>query len=362
MENKNETTMARYFMLKLIFLFVLFYNLALAEPRYYGIANLGISEYGEVAKEGHPRGFANVSFVNTFSDAYQEIDKLLATGKVPFQEYNLMWKDNHVFKKSDFPAIVREAQKYSRLAEKYPNVECAFSGATEHQLNKADATELAKKVLDVIPERCVYVNNPWVGRGAFIEPSQRIWNEVHGADARTPPVGGKYIFNFDGSDAFDYHVEKIKDRLHNAEVFFFWTSQNNGRKNRNDQTPRPQRKAYPTVELLKAEAFLATTQGRVNLPNLKYTVKPKADQHQTPPEKRALKPVLLFPIKADRLELKAKGKTIITSKGWEPFEDGRRRYYFDMYGYQIVEKAKQPILDVFSDKKKIGSINPGFRH
>ena len=346
--------------LLLIIIFLL-HSSAFAAPRYWGIANLGQAKYSEVAKQGHTKGFANVTFTNTFGDAYSAIDKLLATGKVPFQEYNLMWKDNHVFKKSDFPKIVKEAQRYAKLAEKYPNVECAFSGVTEHQLNKADATELAKMVLAVIPERCVYVNNPWVGRGAFIDPTDRIWNEVHGSEARAPP-NGKYIFNFDGSDCFDFHVEKIKERLSSAQVFYFWTSQNNGRKNRNDQTPRPERKAYPTVELLKALAFQATTQGTVKLPNLKYTVKPKADQHQVPPEKRALKPVLLFPIKAEKLELKVKGKTIISSNGWEPFEDGRRRYYFNMYGYQIVEKAKSPILDVFADKKKIGSINPGFRH
>lgn len=334
-----------------------------AEPRYYGIANLGIAQYGQVAKEGHPQGFANVSFTNTFGNAYEEIDELLSTGKVPFQEYNLAWKDNHNFTRKDFPSIVEEAKKYAKLADKYKNVECAFSGATEHTLSKKDATDLANRVLAVIPERCVYVNNPWTGKGSFIDPSPRIWNEVHGSDATWPKIGGKVIWNADGSDVFDFNIEALKKRFTNAEVFVFWTSQNNGRKNRNDPTPRPQRKAWPTVELLQMEAFLATNQGAVKLPSSKYTVKPKSDQHSVPPEFRALKPVFIFPINAERLELKANGKTIITSSKAEPFVDGRKRYYFPEYGYKIVLKAKQPVLDVFAigAKKPIGKTNPAFR-
>lgn len=345
----------------IITLFIVFARFAIAEPRYYGIANLGLAKYADTAVKGHAQGFANVTFTNTFGDAYGAIDKLLATGKVPFQEYNLLWKDNHTFTKKDFPFIVKEAQKYAKLAQKYENVQCAFSGATEHTLNKKDATDLAKKVLAVIPERCVYVNNPWEGKGAFIDPSPRIWNEVHGSEAHVPKVGGKYIWNADGSDVFDFDIEKLKARFSNAEVFVFWTSQNNGRKNRNDPTPRPQRQAWPTVELLEMEAFLATSQGKVKLPNSKYTVKPKADQHSVPPEPRALKPVFVFPIKADRLELKANGKTVITSSKSEPFADGRRRFYFGDYGYKIVLKAKQAVLDVFANGKKIGTANPAFR-
>jgi hypothetical protein len=345
-------------------LVMLISSVCYSEPRYYGIANLGLAKYADTAVKGHTKGFANVTFTNTFGDAYDAIDKLLSTGKVPFQEYNLLWKDNHNFTKKDFPFIVKEAQKYSKLADKYPNVECAFSGATEHTLSKKDATDLAKQVLAVIPSRCVYVNNPWEGKGAFIDPSPRIWNEVHGSEAHVPKVGGKYIWNADGSDVFDFNIEVLKKRFVNAEAFVFWTSQNNGRKNRNDPTPRPQRKAWPTVELLEMEAFLATPQGAVKLPNSKYTVKPKADQHEVPPEPRALKPVFVFPINAERLELRDdSGKVVITSEKAQPFADGRMRYYFGDYGYKIVQKAKQAVLNVFAKgaKKRIGRVNPGFR-
>jgi hypothetical protein len=344
------------------FALVLCFAVDVVNAQPYGIANLALCKYTDVAIEGHPAGFANVTFTNTFCDAYDSIDRLLATGKVPFQEYNLAWRDNHVFKISDFPSIVKEAEKYAKLAEKHPNVKCAFSGATEHQLNKKDATDLARLVLAVIPERCIYVNNPWTGKGAFIDPGPRIWNEVHGAEASPPKVGGKYIFNFDGSDAFDYVIWKVLKRVPGAEIYVFWTSQNNGRLNKNDKTPRPLRKAYPVVKLLKALAFLAYNQGVGRLPNSKYLIKPKADQHESPePEDRALKPVFIFPIDAERIELWANGKKIITSSISEPFVDGRRRFYFAEFGWEIVKRAGRSILDVMVGKKKIGTANPGTR-
>ena len=327
----------------------------------FAIANLGGAKYKDTMVKAQPQGFGNVQFTNTFGDAYGSIDALLATSKVPFQEYNLKWSDTHSFSTADFPSIVQEAKKYVKLVNKYPRVGCAFSGATEHQLNERDATTLATMVLAVIPDRCVYVNNPWTGRGAFVKPTNRIWNEVHGADAQPPKVGGKFIFNFDGSDAFDYDIEKIKLRLKDAVVFVVWTSQNNGRKNRNDTTPRPQRKAWPTQNLIKAEAFLCTFQGKVRLPSGKYLVKPKSDQHMVPPEDRALKPVFIFPIKVARLELRLNGKKIISSGAPEPFADGRWRYYFAQYGFRIVQLAGSSVLEVWGGNKKIGTVNPGFR-
>jgi len=311
--------------------------------------------------KAHPPGFANSQFTNTFGDAYSSIDALLGTGKVPFQIYNLRWSDTHSVSRRDFPAIVTEARKYAKLAAKYPNVGCGFSGMTEHQLKVTDATDLANLVLAVIPERCVYINNPWVGKGAFIKPNSRIWNEVHGADARPPNIGGKYVFNYDGSDCFDYNTETLKQRFKDAALFFFWTSQNNGRFNRNDATPRPKRRAWPTQNLLKAEAFLSTFQGDVRLPNSRYLVKPKSDQHTVPPESRALKPVFIFPISARRIELRAAGKKIIESEDSQPFADGRRRYYFGVYGFRITQIAGVSVLEVWAGNNKIGTVNPGFR-
>jgi hypothetical protein len=304
-----------------------------------------------------------VIFTNTFCpDSREAIRGVLDTGKVPFIEYNLKWSDSHSFSSRDFPGIVEEAKRYARLTERYPAIQCAFSGATEHQLNKKDATELARKVLAVIPERCVYVNNPW-GRGAFIDASPRIWNEFHGEIPRNIPAGG-IIFGWDGLDAFDDpKVQEKKNKLSGVKVQAYWTSQNNGRRNRNDKTPRPERKFWPTSELIRALAFLHTNQGDVKLPS-SFTIKPKSDQHTVPPAKRELKPVFIVPHKAQYLELKKGDRSVIKSGGPEPFEDGRWRYYFPRFGFEIVRDAGGGPLDLFISGpggRKQGTVNPAFR-
>jgi hypothetical protein len=324
------------------------------------IANLGMARYAKVARDAHPKGFGNVTFTNTFGDAYPALDALLATGKVSVQEYNLLWKDDHRFSRRDFPFIVEEAKKYVSLVNRYPDVGCIFSGATEHNLSKDDATALATAVLAVVPARCTYSNNPWVGKGAFIAAGPRICNEIHGWPAKKPNVPGCYIHNLDGTDAFDVPYTDVKKAFPDAYMLAVWTSQNNGKSNRNDTTPRPKRKFWPTTELIDMLAFLFTKQGAVSLPK-NYTVKPKADQHMVPPEPRALKPVFILPYAGNVIELWAAGKRIVTSEPAQKFADGRWRYYFRDYGYKIVEKARTSVLGLWVRGKRVGKTNPGFR-
>lgn len=349
-----------------------------ATPRYWGIDHLAGAKYTTNIVESHPGGFAFGIFTQKelFGDGFAAADDILSKRKdIPLGRYNLRWSDTHSFSRKDFPKIVAEAKRGVPVVNKYPNVECEFSGATEHQLNAKDAQDLANAVLAVIPERCIYVNNPWLGKGAFIPPTTRIKNEVHGKDAQKPKVGGRYNWSADGSDVFDIDITAIKNRLSDADVFFFWTSQNNGRKNAADTTPRPQRKAYPTKELIKAQAFLATDQGNVSLPK-RYLLKPKSDQHFDKPEPRALKPVLIFPTKVSRIELRGNGKRFISEPG-QDFADGRTRYYFNLFGYQMALQANTGVFDVgYMHKKtivengkkkqveeflKLGTANPGFR-
>jgi len=326
------------------------------------IAHLGGCKYPKVMRDSHPRGFGMVIFTNTFCpDSREAIRETLDTGKVPFIEYNLKWSDTHSFSRRDFPGIIDEAKRYAQLTERYPSLACAFSGATEHQLNKQDATELAKQVLAVIPQRCVYVNNPW-GRGAFIDSTDRIWNEFHGEIPKKIP-SGNIVFGWDGLDAFDDpRVQEKKNKLSNAKVIAYWTSQNNGRRNRNDKTPRPERKFWPTNELITALAFLHTNQGTVKVPK-NFTIKPKSDQHTVPPASRELKPVFIVPYKAQFLELRQGGRLIIKSGGAQPFEDGRWRYYFPKFGHEIMHNLVSP-LELYisgSGGRKQGTVNPGFR-
>jgi hypothetical protein len=348
-----------------------------AAPRYWGVDALGMGAWEQSAVNAIPSGIAIGLFTqkDLFGDPIPKLERKLALGHTPLVRYNLRWSDAHQFPTSVFPKIVEEAKRVTRTIDKFPSVECYVSGATEHQLNARDAQALADKILAVIPERCKYVNNPWTGKGAFLAPTNRIINEVHGSHAEKPRVGGIYTFSFDGTDCFDVFVTPIKNKLHDADVFFFWTSQNNGRKNANDKTPRPQRRAYPVAKLVIAQAFLRTEQGNVKLPN-KYTVKPKSDQHQVPPEPRALKPVFILPRAGERIKVRANGKTFQSSEG-QAFNDGRTRYYFGIYGYEMVEQAGTNVFEVLGQRRKevvqngkkkiitvdgvLGTTNPAFR-
>lgn len=327
-----------------------------ADPRYYGIDHLGGARYADVLVNNHPNGFAAGIFTQRelFGDGYAVIDRLLAKRRVPLVRFNLRWSDSHNFSRADFPRIVAEAKRGLYVVNKYPNVECEFSGATEHQLNAKDAEELARQILGVIPERCSYVNNPWLGRGAFIAPGPRIKNEVHGNDAQRPKTGGAYNFSFDGTDAFDVNVTALKNRLNDADVFFIWTSQSNGRRNAGDTTPRPQRKFWPTGNLIKMMAHLATPEGPVSLPK-NYLLKPKSDQHTVPPQPRELRPVMIVPPSVKKLELRRGTQSFPAGKP-QPFDDGRVRFYFPKFGYEMGAN-----LDVIANGKKVGTVNAGFR-
>lgn len=341
--------------LKAIWLILLFIC-STAHAQIWGIDELGAGRYPQQLIEHHPEGFAVGAFTQRelFGDPLPAIERLIKIKRIPLIRYNLRWSDTHTFRKSDFPKIIEEAKRVSKFAAWHVDVGCQISGATEHMLNAADANLLARQVLAVIPERCSYVNNPWEGKGAFIAPGDRILNEVHGVNARPPKVGGRYNFSFDGSSAVDSDVEALKQRFSGASVFFLWHPSNNGRLTVSDTTPRPQRKAWPTKELLESLVYLTTNRGPSNLP-ANWLLKSHADRHNTPPEPRAYKPVFIVPKGIKSIKLIKDGKTYATSNP-QPFVDGRSRIYVPHFGYTIGANTA-----VIANGKRVGVCNPGFR-
>lgn len=328
----------------------------------FGLDQLGAAKYADVAVREHPQGWVFGVFTNTFGDAAPVVAAIAKGGRAAGIRLNLAWKDAHNFSRKDFDSIAKEAKRFAPLIKRFPNLTWYVSGATEHTLSGPDAYLLREKVLGQLPSSAIYVNNPWDGKGAFLEGAV---NEVHGADAQVPNIGGRFGFSCDGSDCFDVDITKLKERFAGAEYFMFWCSQFNGRKNASDPTPRPQRKAWPGAQLIDATIYLHNDQGDVSLPK-NYLIKPKADQHSVPPEPRALKPVVICPVKADRLELVASnGQVVAVSSASQPFADGRYRYYFDQYGYQISEKAKRihgsPVVSMRVNRKIVGTCNLAFR-
>jgi hypothetical protein len=254
---------------------------------------------------------------------------------------------------------MRELERANKLKSTFPQVQVQFSPFCEHNITGTALTALFAKVKKAAGD-LVLVNSSL--RGATIPASVGI-NEVHG---KAGAPRGAYNYSFDGQSCLDADVEATKARHQRAGIFFFWAPQFNGRKNTNDDTPRPERKAYPTSQLIDSIIYLHRERGEVSLPD-KHLWKSHADQHNAPtPEPRALKPVYIHPIKADRVELVAdNGQVVAVSGGARPFEDGRWRYYFPDFGYVMAEKARRihgkPTCTVRVGGKVVGTVNPAYR-
>lgn len=330
----------------------------------YGLDYLGAPKYADLVLREHPEGWMFRTFTNVFGDALPLVEKIAKSGRAPRIGLNLAWKDDHNFTGADVSRILKEGKRFIPIIKSYPEITWYVSGATEHTMNAKDATFLAAAVLMAMPQNIYYVNNPWAGKGAFITGSAII-NEVHGADAKPPNVGGEFGFSFDGSSCVDSDVEAIKTRFARAQYIMLWHPAFNGRLKSDDKTPRPQRKSWPTSDLIDSLIYLHRDCGEVKLPK-GYLWKSHADRHNTPPEPRAYKPVLIAPSNARRFELVANnGQVVAVSSASQPFADGRRRYYFDSFGYQIAEKARRiqgnSIVWLRADGKAVGKLNPAFR-
>lgn len=337
------------------------------QSKLFGIDYLGGAKYEQLIMEEHPSGWAAGFFVedDLFGSPKAVIRKLASSGRAPAIRLNLAWEDDHVFTESDFDKIVYYAKQFSRYPKRYRNVMWYFSGATEHILNKQLAEKLAKRVLAVLPKtkNCIYVNNPWEGRGAFVH-GNRIINEVHGSFASVPK--GKFIFSYDGSNAVDDDVMLTKNKMKDSEIFFLWHPAMNGRLKVDDTTPRPQRRSWPTKPLIESLIYLQSNSGTgIQLPK-NWLWKSHADRHNTPPEPRAYKPVLISPIKVDSFELVTLDGRVIARSG-KPLEfvDGRWRYYFPQYGYKMTQTAikmqNNPVCLLRANGKIYGKVNPAFR-
>ncbi len=322
----------------------------------FGMDYLGGARYARVIAQAHPQGWAAGFFANTFGDAYPAIYGLVQTGRCPEIRIHAIWEDNHTYnsKKHD-PIILRELARANKLQELYPNVEVFFSPFCEHNM---DAKTVGALWNLLRPQAKVkLVNSVW--KGAILAGEI---NEVHGTHS-TP--SGDYIYSFDGMSAVDSNVPKMLKQREGARTFYFWIPQYNGKKKLSDPTPRPQRKAWPFPRLIKSVKFLADPAGDIKL-SAQHIWKSHADQHNVPPEARALKPVFLSPEKVSTVELQTMdGVRIARSSERQSAFEGRHRYYFRAWGYDLAAKLMKasgmPIGRLVAGKKILGRVNPGHR-
>lgn len=333
----------------------------------FGMDYLGGAKYQDVILKHHPKGWAAGFFVeeSLFGPAQGIVEALAKKGNCPLIRINLSWEDDHNFGNDDFAQAQKTLKTYLPIINKYQNVEWLVCGATEHKLKKPQALQLAQLILKDLPINVSYVNSPWAkGGGEYIQ-GPRIINEAHGTE-QAPPRRGIYTYSHDGSSCVDDDVEFRKAQFKAAKVFFMWHPAYNGRLTTNDKTPRPDRKAWPTPELIDSIEFLATSRGALKPLPKDFIWKTHADRHTTPPEPRAYKPVLITDAAYSKIELRTlDNKVVITAGPRLPFENNRSRYYFSDYGYITAEKAIKiqghAVCNMVVDEKVVGQVNPAFR-
>jgi len=332
----------------------------------YGLDFLGIAKYPDVALREFPEGWALGAFAVEFGDAYSAVEAIVRSGRCPHVRIQLTWsRENHTYTDKHFEIAKRQAVRYERMAVLNPSVKFELSTFCEHKLRDPDRYH--DKIAALAPH-CQIVNSVW--KGAL---SKKYKNEVHGLAGA---VKGPCNYSFDGTGCVDADVKTIKETHKNCEVFFFWTYQFNG--NRNGSTtddkgkPLPyieptNRLFWPTSPLIDSVIYQKNEKGKTKLPK-GYTLKSHADQQvpKPPPGSRELKPLILSPKKINRYELvAANGQVIAVTGAPSPYRDGRYRYYFADFGYQLAEKAIRiqgsPVVKVREGGKVIGTVNPAFR-
>lgn len=321
----------------------------------YGLDVLGCAKFADLTIREHPQGWSIGAFSEIFGNSFPVVEHLLKAGRAPTARIQLQWRDSHVFSDKDIKITEREARKWAALAKEFGRC-LRISPWCEHNARLPLLNKLHDAVMNILPD-CQYVNSPW--QGDFMP---KVWNEVHGT--KRPPRGD-YIFSYDGTSAVDTNVEQFKRQHSRCQTFYFWVPAFNGRLRTTDKTPRPQRKSWPTSELIDSVIYLHNERGQTRLPRT-HIWKTHADRHETPPEARAYKPVLIAPEKANRAELVADNSQVVAvSQSRLPFNDGRFRYYFSEYGYQLAEKAIRiqghPVVRIRIGKRFVGKVNPAFR-
>jgi hypothetical protein len=327
----------------------------------FGLDYLGGARYGDLIVREHPEGWAAGFFANTFGNAWPVIEKLLATGRCPRVRIHAVWDDRHQYRpKEHDPIIIRESKKAGALAQKFTSVHVQFSPFCEHNMTAEQASAVHLKVLNTPGTGFLFLVNS-VYKGAILK---HVINEVHGTHKK--PSNGGYNYSFDGLSSVDADAESIKRQYADAQTFYFWVPQFNLRKNTNDATPRPQRKAVPTGALIDSVIYLHRDKGETKL-DRKHLWKSHGDQHSVPvPEPRAHKPVFITPVDAKRIELVAdNGQVVAVMPRAGKFTDGRPLYRLPEFGYQVAEKAVRihgkPTVKLVANGKVIGIVNPAFR-
>ena len=325
---------------------------------------LGGARFKKLILEEHPMeyGAGFFSYVDGFGDALPVVAALAAKGCLLFR-IHLCWKDNHNYT-NELAFIKKEARRLKPIIARYPNAKWYVSPCCEHELSEMSWAAFAASVsAELSGTEFELVNVPNHNKG-FV--SKKYLNEYHGAESKPRGGGSRYSFSFDGKNIVDSDATQYLNNYSQAEYWGVWNSQMNGRRNTEDKTPRPQRKAYPTSKQFDSWIHLTTnSKGETRIPK-GWLFKSHGDQHTVPPSGKDQKPLFIRPQKVKEIVLKARnGQVIDVAKYYGSFASGGHRYYFTQWGYDSANKAKRiqgdALCEITENGKRIGVVNPAFR-
>lgn len=289
-----------------------------------------------------PLNFAIGGFAKTFGDFFPVAKSELDRGRL-YIRVNLMWADDHKFSDRDIPFLRSEAKRYQILCRHFKTAKIELVPFTEHSLTNPDKY-LA--IVQAAAPNCTVVNS--IGTGRL---SSKYKNEVHGAAAKPR---GRYNYSYDGTNSADSDILTMRAKHSTADIFCVWHPRLNLRWHMKDSTPRSQRDAKPTRELINSLVYLFTEKGRTTIPS-GWIVKSHAEKH-TEGDQKGDKLMIISPVRGSAIVLKRGSRVVATLPFYGSYEGGGWRYYAPEYGYTYGSN-----LDVYVGSKKYGTINGGFR-
>lgn len=314
-----------------------------------GLDCLGLAKFGGEAKKAFPKGYALGVFSKTFGDAMPAVREVVQASKCPAVRVQLLWSDAHTFSDANVTELRTEATRWERFARDNRGVAVFLSPFCEHKLSNPD------KYLDIVKAAaptCTPVNTPWTGG-----LSSKYMNEVHGT--KDAPRTGKFNYSYDGTDMLETDVEAVKKKYKGAAYWFGWTANFNGVPEADVKIPRPNRTDWPTAKLIRSIQYIMDrSKAGTKLPSNWLWKSHAEDKSNNDP--RANKPVLIAPVKSSAAQLMRNGKVVATAQYYGAFVDGRSRYYFGEWGFELAEKHGRP-LDIAVGGKVYGTVDPAFR-
>lgn len=296
-----------------------------------------------------PKNYAIGGFAKAFGDFFPVAKKELEAGR-EYIRVNLIWSDSHTYGDKDNKTIISEARRYQILCAQYPDRTIELAPFTEH--NVKDPSKYLNLAQANAPN-CKIINSPWKGG-----ISTKYKNEIHG-DGRT--VNPPYNYSYDGTNSVDSNFVADLQKHSKADIFCAWNPRLNLKWSMKDTTPRDQRKALPSKEMLKSLVYLFTPKGEFNIPG-KWLVKSHAEKHNAT-DTKGDKLLIISPIrqldskkKPLPIILKRGGQKVVTLPYYGTYDGGGYRYYASGWGYQY-----GATLAVTIGNKQYGTINGGFR-